>query len=170
MRMKYTLFESRLGPALIAATDVGVCALLFSECEEFDLAGDLGRRFPDAGLVEVPSTDFAVRSAVKTVSANVHAAERLPLHLLGTPFQCSVWKELRRIPTGKTVSYSELAGRIGKPSSARAVASACGANHIAVAVPCHRVVASDGSLGGYRWGTEKKRLLLALERQDGSAE
>jgi AraC family transcriptional regulator, regulatory protein of adaptative response / methylated-DNA-[protein]-cysteine methyltransferase len=162
MRISYTLFDTSLGLTLLAATDVGVCALLFADDGE-ELESDLRRRFPEAEITRVEPTNRAVRVAVKAVAADIHAAERLPLHLLGTPFQCAVWKTLRRIPAGKTLSYSELAEKLGKPSGARAVASACGANHIAVAVPCHRVVAADGSLGGYRWGVERKRELLALE-------
>jgi AraC family transcriptional regulator of adaptative response/methylated-DNA-[protein]-cysteine methyltransferase len=88
----------------------------------------------------------------------------LPLDIRGTAFQQRVWKELQRIPAGKTVSYSEVANRIGSPSSARAVAQACGANALAVAIPCHRVVRNNGDISGYRWGVDRKRALLVRER------
>jgi AraC family transcriptional regulator of adaptative response/methylated-DNA-[protein]-cysteine methyltransferase len=96
------------------------------------------------------------------VVANVTDLD-LPLHIRGTAFQQRVWQALREIPTGTTVTYSEIARRIGMPRAVRAVASACAANKIAVAIPCHRVVRKDGSLAGYRWGTERKRALLARE-------
>lgn len=167
MRISYTLFDTTLGTTLAATTDVGLCALLFAEDDGSELEADLARRFPDAALTRVSTTHRSVREVVSAVKSDVHAAERQRLHLLGTPFQSSVWSELRRIPAGKTLSYTELAEKLGKPSGARAVASACAANHIAIAVPCHRVIAADGSLGGYRWGLERKQCLLELERETG---
>lgn len=164
MRIHYTTFETEFGVTLLATTDVGACALLFAQDDPAGLETDLASRFPSATLIRVPNHDRSVREAVKALHDDIHKAERLPLHLLGTPFQCSVWSELRRIPAGETVTYSALAERLDKPSGARAVASACAANHIAVAVPCHRVVAANGSLGGYRWGTDRKQQLIDAER------
>jgi len=123
-------------------------------------------RFPKATLVE-PSPAYAelVSEVVRYVDDPRHAQGlSLPLDIRGTTFQRRVWEELRRIPSGTTASYAEVAEAIGSPHAVRAVASACGANKLAVAIPCHRVIAADGGLAGYRWGIERKRRLLERER------
>ncbi|TPE53945.1 bifunctional DNA-binding transcriptional regulator/O6-methylguanine-DNA methyltransferase Ada [Amaricoccus solimangrovi] len=154
---------SGLGPVLVARTERGVCAILMgAEAEAPEAA--LARRFPKARLVP-GDADFA--ELVRLVIAFVEAPRTgldLPLDLRGTAFQRRVWEALRAIPPGETASYAEIARRIGAPGSARAVAGACAANPVAVAVPCHRVLRGDGALSGYRWGVERKRDLLARER------
>lgn len=158
----YAFGVSSLGDVLVAATDLGVCAILIGDDREA-LRGDLGRRFPRAAIAEA-NADFA--GLVETAIAAIEMPQRardLPLDIRGTAFQQRVWQALREIPCGATISYGELAREIGKPNAVRAVASACGANPVAVVVPCHRVVGSDGALTGYRWGVERKRALLERE-------
>jgi AraC family transcriptional regulator, regulatory protein of adaptative response / methylated-DNA-[protein]-cysteine methyltransferase len=124
---------------------------------------DLQDRFPHANLI---GGDFDFEKLVAKVVGFVEAPKvglDLPLDIRGTAFQQRVWQALREIPAGQTTSYSEIAQRIGEPKSARAVAQACGANKIAVAIPCHRVLRNDGALSGYRWGVERKRALLEKE-------
>lgn len=155
--------RSTLGAVLVAATTRGVCAILLGD-DRGELEADLRRRFPRARFVD-PEPAFA--STVEAVVRLVDDPARglaLPLDIRGTAFQRRVWEALRGLPAGTTTSYARLAAAIGAPRATRAVASACGANRLAVAVPCHRVVASDGGLGGYRWGLERKRRLLERER------
>ena len=157
--------RSSLGCVLVAATRRGVCAILIGD-DPSELRADLKSRFPKATLVE-PSPAYAelVSEVVRYVDDPRHAQGlSLPLDIRGTTFQRRVWEELRRIPSGTTASYAEVAEAIGSPHAVRAVASACGANKLAVAIPCHRVIASDGGLAGYRWGIERKRRLLERER------
>jgi len=152
-----------LGTILVAASDKGVCAILLGDDPKLLLA-DLRKRFPKARLVE---GDGAFARSVAAVAAFVAQPARgleLPLDIRGTAFQRRVWELLRAIPPGKTASYSEIAARMGSPSAARAVASACAANALAVAIPCHRAIAASGKLAGYRWGIERKRRLLQRER------
>ena len=153
-----------LGAVLVAATGSGVCAILLGD-DPAELLADLRSRFPQAHLVAAES-DFA--GTVAQVVAAVDHPERgtlsLPLDIRGTAFQRRVWEVLRAIPAGQTLSYGAVAARLGSPSAVRAVAGACAANQLAVAIPCHRVVAGDGSLAGYRWGVARKRALLARER------
>jgi AraC family transcriptional regulator of adaptative response/methylated-DNA-[protein]-cysteine methyltransferase len=151
---------------LVAATARGVCAILLGD-DGAALAAELRARFPQATLV-VPHADFArVVAAVVQLVDDPARAERLglPLDIRGTAFQRRVWQALRQIPPGETRSYGEIAARLGLPRGARAVAAACAANALAVAVPCHRVNGADGKLHGYRWGVERKRRLQARERQ-----
>jgi methylated-DNA-[protein]-cysteine S-methyltransferase/AraC family transcriptional regulator of adaptative response/methylated-DNA-[protein]-cysteine methyltransferase len=151
-----------LGQVLVARSNIGVCAILLGDNRD-DLEADLATRFPKARL---SANDAAVRDDLAKVDRFVeHPAERLhlPLDLRGTPFQRRVWEKLRAISIGRTVSYSELAHWISPYASPRAVARACAANPIALAIPCHRVVRGDGDLAGYRWGTERKRELLRRE-------
>jgi AraC family transcriptional regulator, regulatory protein of adaptative response / methylated-DNA-[protein]-cysteine methyltransferase len=139
-----------------------VCAILLGEQPD-ELARDLQDRFPHAKFVGVDAAfDQLVAKVVGFVEAP-GAGFELPLDVRGTTFQRRVWQALREIPAGQTVSYSELARRIGSPQSVRAVGQACGANPLAVAIPCHRVLRIDGELSGYRWGVERKRALLRLE-------
>jgi AraC family transcriptional regulator, regulatory protein of adaptative response / methylated-DNA-[protein]-cysteine methyltransferase len=151
-----------LGAILVAASARGVCAITLGDDPE-QLVRDLQDRFPRANLI---GADPAFEALVAQVVGFVEAPRRgltLPLDLRGTAFQQRVWQALSEIPPGTTASYAEVATRIGAPAAVRAVAQACGQNPVAVAIPCHRVVRSDGQLSGYRWGVERKRALLARE-------
>jgi AraC family transcriptional regulator of adaptative response/methylated-DNA-[protein]-cysteine methyltransferase len=133
--------------------------------DDAGLVADLERRFPNAHAI---AADAGFQETVSAVVALVEEPSRgldLPLDIRGTAFQRRVWQALQAIPAGETRSYSELARSVGEPKAARAVAAACAANKLAVAVPCHRVVHRDGSISGYRWGVERKRDLLAREAQ-----
>lgn len=161
--IRFAVAQCSLGALLVAASDKGVCAVFLGDDPEA-LVRDLQDRFRAAELV---GADRAFEDWVARVVALVEDPATgldLPLDLRGTAFQQRVWQALRAIPPGQTVSYAELARRIGHPGATRAVAAACGANPVAVAVPCHRVVRSDGGLSGYRWGVERKRALLERER------
>ncbi|HSH26242.1 MAG TPA: methylated-DNA--[protein]-cysteine S-methyltransferase [Wenzhouxiangella sp.] len=156
----------RLDLVLAAATERGLCAVLLGDDPD-DLLMELERRFPRAGL-EPGGDSFqsTIDRVVRLIDRSEGAPTSLPLDLRGTVFQRKVWAALQDIPPGRTTTYGELAKRVGVPGGARAVAQACGANPAAVIVPCHRVVAANGGLGGYRWGIERKRALLAQERGD----
>ncbi len=152
-----------LGALLVAATGKGICAILLGD-EPEPLVRDLQERFPNAELVGAqPDFERTVAQVVAFVEAPRIGLD-LPLDVRGTAFQQRVWQALRQVPAGQTVSYAELAERLGMPKGARAVASACAANPAAIAIPCHRVVRIDGALSGYRWGIERKRVLLDRER------
>ena len=160
--IKFAVGECSLGSILVAASDKGVCAISFDD-EPDALVRDLQDRFPRARLI---GGDADFEQLVAKVVGFVEAPKiglDLPLDVRGTAFQHRVWAALRDIPPGSTVSYAELAQRIGEPKAVRAVAGACAANKIAVAIPCHRVVRNDGALPGYRWGVERKRMLLDSE-------
>ncbi|MBL8753108.1 MAG: bifunctional DNA-binding transcriptional regulator/O6-methylguanine-DNA methyltransferase Ada [Planctomycetes bacterium] len=162
LAIAFAVVRCELGLALVAATDRGVCALLLGD-DAAALQADLRHRFPRA--VIAPGDGAFVRK-VATVVACVdgrRADPGLPLDVRGTAFQQRVWAALRAIPSGRTASYTEIATALGLPRSARAVAKACGDNPLAVVVPCHRVVRADGTLAGYRWGLERKRVLLERE-------
>lgn len=164
--IRFAIGACRLGAVLVAATDKGVCAILFGDDPD-ELARDLQGRFPHAELI---GGDSGFEQVVARVIGFVEAPSTgldLPLDIRGTAFQQCVWEALRRIPAGSTATYAEIAARIGRPRSVRAVARACGANALAVAIPCHRVVRSDGGLSGYRWGAERKERLLRRERGEG---
>jgi AraC family transcriptional regulator of adaptative response/methylated-DNA-[protein]-cysteine methyltransferase len=161
----HAIGRSSLGCVLVAATRRGVCAILMGD-DPAALRADLKTRFPKAELIE-PTPGFAelVAEVVRLVDDPRRGdALNLPLDIRGTTFQRRVWEALRAIPAGETASYAEIAQRVGSPHAVRAVASACAANKIAVAIPCHRVIAADGGLSGYRWGVERKRRLLERER------
>lgn len=159
--IRYAIGKTPLGRALVAMTERGVCAIFLGDDEE-QLVRDLEERFPRASIHK---GDRAFTKDVARVLASLEApAPDLPLDIQGTAFQRRVWEELRKIPAGETRSYADVARALGKPSAVRAVARACGANPVAVAIPCHRVVRNDGQLSGYRWGVERKRALLARER------
>jgi len=154
--------NSSLGSILIAKSDRGVCAILLGD-DAKTLARELQGRFPQSRLI---GDDAGLADLLAQVAVFVEAPARgldLPLDPQGTAFQQRVWQALREIPAGETASYADIAGRIGSPNAARAVAQACAANPVAVAIPCHRVVRNDGSLSGYRWGVERKRALLDRE-------
>lgn len=160
--MRFAVGECSLGSILVAASGKGVAAIFLGDDPEV-LVRNLQDRFPKANLI---GGDRAFENVMATVVGLVEAPETglaLPLDVRGTAFQHRVWQALREIPAGTTATYSEIAERIGMPKAVRAVASACAANKLAVAIPCHRVVRNDGSLSGYRWGVERKRALLARE-------
>jgi AraC family transcriptional regulator of adaptative response/methylated-DNA-[protein]-cysteine methyltransferase len=164
VEIRHAIAACSLGQALVAATDKGVCAIFFGDDADA-LEQELRNRFPRATLV---AGDRAFAGLVAKVIAFVeapHKAIELPLDIRGTAFQHQVWAALREIPAGETSTYAEVARRIGRPAAVRAVGTACGANPIAVAIPCHRVVGSDGKLTGYRWGTQRKRALLDREKK-----
>lgn len=160
----FAIGQSTLGAILVARSELGVCAILLGDDPEV-LLRDLQARFSKATLI---GGDAGFEAVVARVVGFVEAPKLgldLPLDIRGTAFQQRVWQALREIPVGKTVSYTELARRIGMPSAVRAVAGACAANALAVAIPCHRVVRSDGGLSGYRWGVERKKALLDREAE-----
>ncbi|HEX4612975.1 MAG TPA: bifunctional DNA-binding transcriptional regulator/O6-methylguanine-DNA methyltransferase Ada [Urbifossiella sp.] len=160
--IRFAVGESSLGSVLVAATEKGVCAV-FLGSDPDALARALQDRFPNATLGAADAAfDVWVAKVVALVEAPAGALD-LPLDLRGTAFQVRVWEALTRIPAGSTATYTEIAERIGRPTAARAVAQACGANPVAVAIPCHRVIRTDESLSGYRWGVERKAALLARE-------
>ena len=163
--IRFAVGDCSLGSVLVAASDRGVCAILLGD-DPAVLVRDLQDRFPRADLI---GGDAAFEQVVAAVVGCVEAPGRglhLPLDIRGTAFQQRVWAALRAIPYGQTMSYTEVARAIGQPKSVRAVAQACGANALAVVIPCHRVVRTDGALSGYRWGIERKAELLRRERDD----
>lgn len=160
--IRFALAECSLGIILVAASEKGICAISIGN-EPEPLIRNLQVKFGQAELI---GGDAGFEQLVAKVVGFVEVPSigfDLPLDIRGTAFQQRVWQALRDIPMGSTVTYAELAGRIGMPNAVRAVASACAANTIAVAIPCHRVVRTDGSLSGYRWGVERKRSLLDRE-------
>ena len=155
--------DSPLGTLLAASTERGLCAVLFADSPA-DAAAGLRERFPQAVLRH---DDAGLRAELQAVLAHLHetpAAATLPVDVRATAFQQRVWEALRAIPRGETRTYAQIAQAIGSPDAVRAVGAACGANPLALVVPCHRVVGAGGKLTGYRWGTERKRKLLELER------
>ena len=160
--IRFAVGECSLGSILVACSERGVCAILIGDDPD-TLARELQDQFPQAVLL---GGDERFEALVARVVGFVDAPSiglDLPLDVRGTAFQRRVWEALRSIPCGETASYSDIAAKIGAPKSARAVAQACAANVLAVAIPCHRVVRSDGALSGYRWGVERKRVLLEQE-------
>lgn len=160
--IKFAVGGCSLGSILVASTEKGVCAILFGDDPD-RLVRDLQDRFPKARLI---GGDQGVEQLVAMVIGFVETPALgldLPLDVRGTAFQRRVWQALREIPAGSTASYRDIADRIGVPKAVRAVARACASNGIAVAIPCHRVVRSDGGLSGYRWGVTRKRALLVRE-------
>ena len=160
--IRYALGSCSLGTLLVASTAKGICALLIGDAPAA-LVDDLRARFPHAAVEPAASGFEDLVVAVTALIEEPRAGLQLPLDVRGTVFQQRVWQALREIPAGSTVSYTELARRMGQPAAVRAVASACAANPVAIAIPCHRVLRNDGALSGYRWGIERKRTLLARE-------
>jgi AraC family transcriptional regulator of adaptative response/methylated-DNA-[protein]-cysteine methyltransferase len=162
--IQFDIGSSTLGQVLVAINDNSVCAILLGDSPAA-LKRELRERFPGAA----PVRDFARVSPALSQALELVDGRReqidLPLDPAGTSFQQRVWRALRRIPAGATASYADIARRIGAPRSFRAVAQACGANPIALAIPCHRVVRNDAALSGYRWGVARKRALLEQERK-----
>jgi AraC family transcriptional regulator of adaptative response/methylated-DNA-[protein]-cysteine methyltransferase len=162
--IRFAIGQCSLGSILVAASEKGVCAIMLGDDPDALLA-DLHGRFSRARLIGGdPAFEELTAKVVRFVEAPSSRWE-LPLDIRGTAFQHRVWEALRDIPPGTKASYTEIAERIGRPEAVRAVAQACGANPVAVAIPCHRVVRSDGALSGYRWGIERKRKLLAREKK-----
>ncbi|HYM47627.1 MAG TPA: bifunctional DNA-binding transcriptional regulator/O6-methylguanine-DNA methyltransferase Ada, partial [Burkholderiaceae bacterium] len=160
--IRFAIGECSLGSILVAASERGVCAILIGD-DPNELARDLQDRFPRAHLIGGDAQfEHLVAKVVGFVEAPALGLD-LPLDVRGTAFQQRVWQALREIPAGRTVSYSQVANRIGAPKAVRAVGAAIGANPLAVAIPCHRVIRNDGSLCGYRWGVERKRALIERE-------
>ena len=162
MQIRFAVGQCSLGAILVAQSQRGICAILLADDPE-ELVEDLQDQFPKAQLI---GGDAEFEQLVAQVVGFVEAPSiglNLPLDVQGTAFQERVWQVLREIPPGATVSYAQVAARIGQPKAVRAVAQACGANHLAVAIPCHRVVRRSGELSGYRWGVERKRELLKRE-------
>lgn len=163
MSIRMAVVPSYLGHVLVAATERGLCAITLGDDPE-TLRNGLQQRFPKALLVDRDvDFDACVRAVVALLEAPREKCS-LPLDIQGTAFQRRVWEALQRIPAGTTMTYGELAASIGMPGAVRAVGQACGANPVAVIVPCHRVVQRGGDLGGYRWGVQRKRALLDRER------
>jgi AraC family transcriptional regulator of adaptative response/methylated-DNA-[protein]-cysteine methyltransferase len=160
--IRYSFGRSSLGLVMIAATDRGICSVRFGDSEAA-LTEELSANFPGAQIAPAEATFESRTRAVIEHIDNPRAGHDLPLDIRGTAFQMRVWQALREIPAGKTESYAQVAARAGSPAAVRAVGSACAANPVAVLVPCHRAVRSDGGLSGYRWGVERKRQLLEKE-------
>jgi AraC family transcriptional regulator of adaptative response/methylated-DNA-[protein]-cysteine methyltransferase len=165
LAIRFAIGECSLGSILVAATERGVCAISLGDDPE-QLAHELERQFPRAQLIGADEAFERLVALVVGLVENPRAAPKLPLDIRGTVFQQRVWSALMQIPAGETVSYKELATELGAPQASRAVARACASNRLAVAIPCHRVVRTDGDVSGYRWGVERKRALLARESQD----
>ena len=154
---------------LVARDGQGVCAVLLGDSSE-ELRADLARRFPKAVLLDDgdPATLAALEQVARFLDRPDHEL-KLDLHLTGTPFQMQVWDILQHIPLGTTLSYTDIACKMGKPKAVRAVARACASNPVALAVACHRVLRSDGGISGYRWGVERKLKLLDMESRYAKA-
>jgi AraC family transcriptional regulator of adaptative response/methylated-DNA-[protein]-cysteine methyltransferase len=158
----FTIVESSLGRVLVARSERGLCAISIGDDDGL-LTRELRERFPQATLREDGAELSALAAEVITLIEAPSRSGEIPLDLRGTDFQRRVWEALREIPAGETASYTEIAHRIGRPGSVRAVGGACAANPLAVVVPCHRALRSDGALAGYRWGVQRKRALLERE-------
>lgn len=164
----FAIGECSLGAIIVAATDKGVCSIALGD-DPNELIQALQSDFSKATLLAGDKNFETLVANVVGLVEDPPQNINLPLDIRGTVFQKKVWRAISAIPTGKTVNYTDIARTIGNPKSARAVAQACGANRFAVAIPCHRVIRSDGSLAGYRWGVERKRTLLDLEQANGKS-
>jgi AraC family transcriptional regulator of adaptative response/methylated-DNA-[protein]-cysteine methyltransferase len=162
MRIGYTMVRSPLGRLLVAGTERGICAVSLGD-NETELDAGLHAEFPRA---TIQRDDLRLRQWVTALVSHLEGESPhldLPLDVRATAFEWRVWQELRRVPFGSTRTYSEIAKALGQPRAVRAVANACGANPAAIVIPCHRAVRKDGSIGGYRWGAERKKMLLQRE-------
>ena len=170
MDIRFAVGECSLGAILVASSRIGICSILLGDDPD-KLIRDLQDNFPQANLVGGDQDFEQLIAKVVGFVEMPQAGLDLPLDIRGTAFQQRVWQALSSIPPGTTISYTELAKKIGTPKAIRAVASACAANNLAVAIPCHRVVRTDGGLSGYRWGVERKRALLQREakKKDGDS-
>lgn len=164
LQIRYTILQTRLGKTLIAATERGICAIALGDTEN-KLEQELRDEFPAAVLkrVDAGRDEFIAPKVAAVVDFLAGKKSAVSLELIGTAFQQRVWQALMKIPAGETMSYAELAEKLRMPKAARAVASACAKNKLAVVVPCHRIIRGDGSLGGYRWGLPLKEKILAGE-------
>lgn len=162
----YVISSSPLGQLLIAATENGLCAVLMASTEK-EAVSELRQMFPDADLRPKPELAPMLEQVLSQLNEHPAALD-LPLDLRATAFQMRVWQTLRNIPRGQTLTYSELAKKIGQPTAVRAVARACATNPACIVIPCHRVIGTNGTLTGYRWGTQRKQKLLQIEKA-GSA-
>ncbi|CAB3863284.1 Bifunctional transcriptional activator/DNA repair enzyme Ada [Achromobacter insuavis] len=162
VEIRFAVGQCALGALLVAASDTGICEIALHEDPE-QLVRNLQDRFKAARLIGADQEFEQWMAAVVGFVENPSVGLHLPLDVRGTAFQRRVWEALREIPVGTTVTYTDVAERIGSPRSVRAVARACATNNIALAIPCHRVVRIDGSLAGYRWGIERKRELIERE-------
>ena len=163
-RIQFSIVDCSLGRLLVAYTERGVCAVAIGD-DDRRLERDLRKDFDRAEIHAAGSTiNEWITAIVRSLDEAPAAKSRIPIDAHGTAFQWRVWNALQQIPRGTTMSYSEVAKQIGQPSAARAVARACATNPVALVIPCHRVVRGDGDLGGYRWGVERKRALLAGEK------
>ncbi len=160
----YSIVSTPLGKLLVAATGEGVCSVQFGESEK-QLLVELQQRFPRADITLASELFDETVACVAELITKPNAPVEIPLDVQGTAFQEKVWRVLRGVPVGNTMNYKEVAIAMGKPDAHRAVANACGANPVALLIPCHRVVRADGSSGGYRWGIERKSQLLNCEKQ-----
>lgn len=159
MKIRWAVTQTSLGAMLLAATDKGICRLSFDEGET-----DLRAHFPNARLTPGDAAFQCWLEDAITAVENPHAMPSLPLDVGGTRFQQAVWRELQRIPVGETRSYSDIAKAVGRPKAVRAAGTANGQNRVSVLIPCHRVIRTDGTLGGYAYGLERKAELLRRER------
>ncbi len=162
MKINYTITDCELGKMLVARTEKGVCAVTFGDDESF-LSERLFQEYPNA---EIKKDETNLKDYVEAILQNLAGNNKridLPIDVQATAFQMQVWDALRKIPSGETQSYKQVAESIGNPKAFRAVARACATNRVAVVIPCHRVVGSDGKLSGYRWGIERKRKLIDAE-------
>ena len=171
MSIRYTIVDSQLGRLLVGATERGVCSVKMGDRDD-DLEAILRKEYPAAqieraGAGEPGRLSHWVEALIQHIATGDPSVD-LPLDIRVTAFQGRVYQALRSIANGKTRSYGEIAKEIGRPKAVRAVARACGANALAVAIPCHRVVRTDGSLSGYRWGVERKSELLGREQESSS--
>lgn len=160
--IRYGTLQCALGILLLAATENGICCIELGDCSQ-ELADGLRRRFARAQVMPMDAQVKQWLQALVQFIERPAGALELPLDIQGTAFQHQVWQALREIPSGQTASYTEIAARIGKPRAVRAVATACASNPLALIIPCHRVIRSNGELAGYRWGIERKQQLLQRE-------
>ena len=164
MKISYTIVDSRLGKLMVAATDKGICSVSFGDTDD-ELKQELAKEFFAA---TIETNDAMLKDAVTTILKSLDGQKAilsLPLDLHASAFQMRVWAELRKIPRGETRSYGQIAASLGEPKAFRAVARACATNPVALVNPCHRVIAADGKLSGYRWGIERKAELLTMEKE-----
>jgi len=164
MTISYSVFSSALGTILVAATARGLCSVKVGD-DAREVKRLLASEFSAAELHEEPAALRELRERILSFLKGDTDLDRIPVDIRGTVFQRRVWEALRRIPFGETRSYAEIARAVGVPRAVRAVGSACGANPVALVIPCHRVLRSDGSLGGYGWGLPRKQRLLAIEKR-----
>jgi AraC family transcriptional regulator of adaptative response/methylated-DNA-[protein]-cysteine methyltransferase len=168
MRIRFTVVSSPLGRLLVGATSRGVCAVMLGDSDGA-LERELREEYPRAEILRGDARLSEWMASIVGSLAGESETLLVPLDLPGTAFQWKVWGALRQIPPGATRSYREVAEAIGRPTAARAVAQACATNHASLVIPCHRVIREDGGLGGYRWGTDRKRKLLEIEKARGTA-